>query len=465
MGAGVSSWRLAGEVARRGALGVVSGTGLDTIFARRLGLGDLEGNIRRALDHFPNRAMARRVLDRFFVPGGKQPGEKFRPVEMFSIEPPARLVEVGIVANFVEVFLAKEGHDGPVGVNFLEKIQLPALASLYGALLAGVGYVIMGAGIPREIPGVLDRLARHESASLKIDVLGASAEDSFRMEFDPLSVMGWTKGECPELRRPKFLGIVSGATLALTLARKSTGRVDGFIVEGPTAGGHNAPPRGPRNLSSSGEPIYGRKDEIDIEEIRKIGLPFWLAGGWGSREKLAEARSRHGAVGIQVGTAFAFCHESGLDESIKKEVLERVASGTVSVLTDPDASPTSFPFKVASLPDTLSESETYLARTRRCDLGYLRKAYRKEDGSVGYRCAAEPESIYVAKGGEIEDTAGRKCLCNALLANIGLGQVVESGAVELPLVTAGDDLSSLARFFQGDRRDYSAADVLGELLG
>src|ERR1035437_1900826 len=64
--------------------------------------------------------------------------------------------------NFVEVFLAREGHNNPVGINYLEKVQLPHLASVYGAMLAGVGYILMGAGVPLKIPGVLDRFANHE---------------------------------------------------------------------------------------------------------------------------------------------------------------------------------------------------------------------------------------------------------------------------------------------------------------
>ena len=56
--------------------------------------------------------------------------------------------ELCVVANFVEVWLARQGHDHPVGINYLEKIQFPHLASIYGALLAGVDYILMGAGIP-----------------------------------------------------------------------------------------------------------------------------------------------------------------------------------------------------------------------------------------------------------------------------------------------------------------------------
>jgi nitronate monooxygenase len=54
--------------------------------------------------------------------------------------------------------------------------------------------------------------------------------------------------------------------------------VDGFIIEGPTAGGHNAPPRGGMVLDANKEPIYGPKDAVDLEGMRKLGLPFYLPG-------------------------------------------------------------------------------------------------------------------------------------------------------------------------------------------
>ena len=60
-----------------------------------------------------------------------------------------------MVGNFAEVWLAKEGHDGVVGINCLEKIQLATPTALLGAMLGGVDYVLMGAGIPREVPQLL----------------------------------------------------------------------------------------------------------------------------------------------------------------------------------------------------------------------------------------------------------------------------------------------------------------------
>ena len=89
---------------------------------------------------------------------------------------PAGLRRLIVVANFVEVSLAKEGHSNPVGINYLEKIQIPHLPSVYGAMLAGVDVVLMGAGIPTRIPGAIDRLANHEPATYPLHVTGALAD-------------------------------------------------------------------------------------------------------------------------------------------------------------------------------------------------------------------------------------------------------------------------------------------------
>jgi nitronate monooxygenase len=266
------------------------------------------------------------------------------------------------------------------------------------------------------------------------------------------------------LKRPRFLAIISATVLALALARKASGRVDGFVIEGPTAGGHNAPPRDSGQLNERGEPIYGPRDVPDFEKIRALGLPFWLAGSYATPARLAEALSR-GAAGVQVGTAFAFCEESGIEPELKARVLRSSRAGRLEVFTDPVASPTGFPFKVARLDGTISESEIYAARERVCDLGYLRRAYRREDGTLGYRCPGEPEENYVAKGGKVPETLGRKCLCNGLTSTIGLGQIQSGGYREPALLTAGDEVTGLARLLPAGRNTYSAADVIHYLMG
>ncbi len=460
MGAGVSNWLLARTVSSLGQLGVVSGTALDIIMVRRLQDGDIGGHVRRALESFPFPDMARKIIDSYFVPDGRKAEKPYGTVSMHSAETPRQVQELCIAANFVEVFLAREGHDNPVGINYLEKIQFPHLASIYGAMLAGVSVIIMGAGIPREIPGVLDALTEHRSATYSVRLLDAPAGECITCRFDPAEFGGTA---LPTLDRPKFFPIVSSDILATLLLKRSTGRIDGFVVEGPTAGGHNAPPRGPLKLDASGQPVYGSRDVASLEAMSKLGLPFWVAGSYGSAPRLAEALAE-GAAGIQVGTAFALCEESGLAPDHKAALIRRALEGRATVKTDPLASPTGFPFKVAALEGSLSEAEVYAARSRICDLGYLREAYKKTDGTIGYRCAAEPEAAYLAKGGRIEDMSGRKCLCNALMANIGLSQVRPDGYVELPLVTCGDDLSGIGRFCSLEKPTYTARDVIDILL-
>ena len=460
MGVAVSGWRLARAVSKLGQLGVVSGTGLAVVLSRGLQIGDPSGKLRFALKHFPVPGVAERVLAHYFIPGGKAPNAAFKSPPLPTLRPGPALLELTVVANFAEVFLAKEGHNGLVGINFLEKMQLPTLPSLYGAMLAGVDYVLMGAGIPRSIPGALDQFAKGEAAELKIDVIGALPGEDFLSTFDPREF--WS-GAAPILKRPLFLGIVASATLAMALAKKANGRVDGFVVEGDTAGGHNAPPRGTMQLSAAGEPIYGPRDVPDLEKIRELGLPFWLAGSYGQPGKLAEA-VRLGAAGIQVGTAFAFCAESGITPELKHQAIQLARAGAARVFTDPTASPTGFPFKVLQLNGTLSDAVQYANRTRTCDLGYLRHVYRKDDGTPGYRCPAEPVDDFVRKGGSAADAEGRKCLCNGLVANIGLSQVRSENEFELPLVTAGDNVTYIPRFLKAGADSYTAADVIHQLL-
>lgn len=457
MGVGISDWRLARSVAVHGHLGVVSGTALADVLIRRLQDGDPGDHMRRALSALPLPGIADTILHQWYHPGGKPPEAPYRLRPMYTAQSPRPLIELTIAANFVEVFLAKEGHVGPVGINYLEKIRLPNLASLYGAMLADVDYVLMGAGIPYEIPGVLDNLARHRPSELTLSVEGSAQGTVVRTSFEPL--MHWEGREPGPLNRPKFLAIISSESLAARLLRSASGSVDGFVIETPSAGGHNAPPRGPLRLDAEGQPIYGMKDAVDLSAMRRLERPFWLAGGYAHPDQLHQALAE-GAQGIQVGTAFAFCAESGLDETLKRQVLGQIRHDNLSVRTDAQASPTGFPFKVANIPGTASEPGVFEKRRKVCDLGYLRAPYLKPDGSLGYRCSGEPEKSYMAKGGLLEDTEGRKCLCNALLANIGMGQIRPEGLDEPGLITAGLDALSLRHFLADGRAGYTAEDVV-----
>ncbi len=460
MGVGISNWRLASAVSRLGQLGVVSGTALDQVLARRLQDGDPGGHVRRSLARFPVPAIAARLIERFYVPGGKAATAPYATLPLPDMTRNRAFDELCMAANFVEVDLAREGHAHPVGINYLEKVQMQHLPSLYGAMLAGVSVVLMGAGIPVRIPGALDRLAAHEPASYPLHVTGTAAGEEIALTFAPRDYLD---GDMPALHRPMFLAIVSSDVLAKTLQKKANGRVDGFIVEGPRAGGHSAPPRGKLQLNGRGEPIYGDRDRVDLVKMRDLGLPFWIAGGCATPGALRDAMAS-GAAGVQVGSAFALCAESGLRPDYRLELQRRAIAGEVEIFNDPAASPTGFPFKVARLAGTLSEPEVYGARPRICDLGYLREPVKTAAGAIEFRCPSEPVSLYVAKGGDEAATAGRKCVCNALLANAGQAQVRAGRHVEPGLVTLGEDLSSIASFRRAGAPDYSAADVVAVLM-
>ncbi len=206
------------------------------------------------------------------------------------------------------------------------------------------------------------------------------------------------------------------------------------------AGGHNAPPRGQLVLDDDGQPVYGPRDEADLTKMVALGLPFWLAGGYGETGTGpgGPRRRRGGSAG-----RYPFRALAGLRAApALRETTDRphARSESLVVRTDALASPTGFPFKVAQLPETLTEAALYDERPRLCDLGYLRLPYVRDGGAIGYRCPAEPIDIYVRKGGTAEEAEGSKCLCNALMANVGLGQERKDGYAEEPLLTLGSDL-------------------------
>jgi len=452
MGIGVSLWPLAKAVSKAGGLGVVSGVAIHVLVARVLQIGDPGGHIRRAAAAFPVPSIAREAISAYFVEGGKPREKPFKAVPIFTINPSQKLINLNVFANFAAVWLAKEGHDEPVGINYLEKVQLPHLSSFYGAMLAGVNCILMGAGIPSQVPGCLDSLALHQPSEYRLAVAGASSNDHFTARLDPATVLPSPQSE---LHRPDFFPIVSSSTLAKRLNTRSSGKVNGFIFEHHSAGGHNAPPRVHVGRNESNEPIYGPEDEFsDFSYLQQNDIPFWLAGGYASPQMLVRAREQ-GAAGVQVGSIFALCEESSLNSATKAKLRDMARQGVLEVRTDPIASSSDFPFKIASVKGTLSELKVLQDRKRICDIGALSELYRKDDGSVGLRCTADDPAIYARKGGT-KETEGRVCLCNGLFADIDLPQVMRDGSLEPAVITLGKD-TSFAKILPDT---YTAADVM-----
>lgn len=175
MGVYVSNWRLAKAVAMEKpgiTAGTVSGTGLDWVYVRLLQLGDPGGHVRRAFKAFDDKfltGIGKKILGRYFIDGGKAPASHFknppqqlvraldgsdviplssRPEEPVPLVLDKDNIELLIATGFAEVWLAKEGHRGNIFINFLKKVELPLVYTMYGAMLADVDGVIIGAGNP-----------------------------------------------------------------------------------------------------------------------------------------------------------------------------------------------------------------------------------------------------------------------------------------------------------------------------
>ena len=459
MGIGVSSWRLARTVAEAGEIGVVSATAIDSVLVRELQEGDPHGRLD-ALSDYPDQGIVDFLADRFYIEEGLDPGTPYKLLPMHRFNPTIRSQRVLSAAAYSEVRLAKNGHDGYVGINLLCELKRYTLPSLYGAMLAGVDAIMIGAGIPREEARLLQDLADGKPCKLKFEVdTLQSKEDAgpFFYHLDPVDLVP----EVAPLPRPDFYPIIASDVLARVLmAKLPDDIITGWIIEGPTAGGHNAPPRN-KSYDESRNPIYDDRDVADLSKIAEMGLPFYLAGGFGDPNKVEEA-IQLGAAGVQIGSLFSLSDESGYPADYKRDLIEQIHAGSITIRTDGRISPTGFPFKTLEVEGTNGIPEVYRQRTRMCDLGYLQEAYLDDKGRLLARCPSEPVDDYIRKGGKAEDTDRRGCLCNGLMANIGHGQRRTTGD-ELPLFTGGDELLTLP-LGSIEKPSYSALDVLDYLL-
>ena len=452
MGFGISTPLVAKTVALLGGYGTVTGVIGDRFLAMVLQQGDPTGEYRRALSHFPFPSIAKMVIDAFYIPVGNPEGVQIRGIPMFTLDPSRLLIALTICANFALVWLAKEGHKYPIGINYLAKVAPPLLAGVTGAVLAEVDFVTVGAGIPDQIPGMMRDIVSGREASYRIPIIGENIK-SHTMTFDPKRFFGEKLPS--DLKLPDFLPIVSSNLLATILMNDlPKGSVQGFVIEGEPAGGHNAPPRTP-GVDSSGAKcrVYGKKDEVDFKRIADLGLPFWIGGAYASVEGIKKALSV--GAGIQVGTAFAFAEESGMNPDTRRKARAKIYRGEAHVRTHYEFSPTGFPLKIFEMEGTLSEQSVYGPLVRTCDQGALVYFYERPDGSIGSRCPAEPVEDFVErKGGKIEDTEGRGCLCNALISNTFL-----TNKGKPPVITSGVDVEIIRSLMKNENDSYSIADV------
>ncbi|MBM3880781.1 MAG: nitronate monooxygenase [Verrucomicrobia bacterium] len=436
----LSTWTLARAVAEAGQLGVVSGTVLPAILARRLQLGDDDGHLRHAFEHFPFPGLARRVWEGFFVPGGKRVDDPFELTRQPTLDSGPALIELTILASFAEVFLAKTGHTGSIGIQFHGRVQLPLLPLLYGALLAGVDYVLVSGGNPRAVPAMLERLVHGEPAELSVSVAAGQVQEHLACGFDPSAFVDPRQ---VQLKQPQLLLSTASAEQAAATLLQTQGRVDGWIFATPGA-----------ELPTSSE--YAR--------LQSLGAPFWVGGRGADPARLAQALAQ-GAAGIEISTPFTFCEESALAGDLKQRLLVRCRRDAEDLDVDWTTSPTGAPVQVLRLEQTTADPLTFAQRERFCDVGHFRQPFRRTDGSIGYRCPGEPLDYYLQKGGVPAESAHQRCFCNGLLASLGLAQIQAGRAVEQALIPAGEEIRSLAQYLKPGQNSYTAAEVIDHLLG
>jgi NAD(P)H-dependent flavin oxidoreductase YrpB (nitropropane dioxygenase family) len=433
MGVGISLPPLVKQISLDGAgkvTGTVTGVAAHLIMFHILQSGDVGGHYRRALKHFTFPKIAQQVVDAYFIEGGVRPGMAGKPVPMVTLNPSRLVIALIICANFAFVWLAKEGHSYPVSINWLEKVQTPHLYAIYGAMLAKVDCITMGAGIPLQIPKVLDAYMNNEVAGYHVTVTGSGSGTEI-MRFNPSEFFGQ---DLPDLKRPQFIPIVSSNVLAEMLVKRLAGKIDGVAIELEPAGGHNAPPR---------EIFFQRLADF----LRKYNIPWWVAGGYASPQGLERAKAM-GAQGIQVGSIMALCTLSGMDPLLRYEIIRLWHRGELQVITDPDASPTGYRIKLVKLAGTLSDEAVYQNHLRCCDQHGLVTPHQLPSGKIVFCCPAEPNG-----------TDKTRCLCNGLMRTARLGDLQQPA-----FVTLGSDLSFLQYLTSEDHYDYTVKQAINHLL-
>lgn len=116
--------------------------------------------------------------------------------------------------------------------------------------------------------------------------------------------------------------------------------------KGATRTRHNAPPVGGKPLiGASAELEYSERDELDIDAMNALGVPYWVAGDQSTPDKL-QAAIAHGARGIQVGSVMALADESNFLFSYRQPIVMSILSGNRRPFAaDPYTSPVRLSFQ------------------------------------------------------------------------------------------------------------------------
>ncbi len=423
MGANISSAHLANCTSRLGALGVVSGVGLRHVVITQIRQGDTAA--LKIAETFPVRSYYEELLS--YAPGGAK-ADRAIPVDVPDSEKARTPRRLSAICAYIEVMRARQGHNGVIGINVMWKLAVTALPTIYGAMLAGVDALLCGAGVPMELPDIIQKMRAGEDLEY-VPLTGTGTNAAMQISEDRTAELLQAR------QAPWMMPILSNFAFCKRLLDTWKTKYDteptAFILENHAAGGHNAPPRNHHEFAEA--------DDLTsyFDKVLALGRPVFVAGDFpegGTSEDLAHWRAR-GAQGIQVGSRFALSGDSGMRADLREKVIAANQQGELVVGTDMRMSPTGYPLKFASIPNTLSEPEVKSSQRHVCNLGYLVKSGTQKlpDGTEKevLVCPAMPTDQYTKLGGEPEDQDGRICLCNALLATAGYNAPSEPALVTL----------------------------------
>ncbi len=245
----------------------------------------------------------------------------------------------------------------PVGINYLEKIQIAAPAVDLRRDARRRGLRADGRRHPARRFPACSTAWRATSRPPTRSTSPARRTATTRRPFDPRDFVDrhWRRPRAPDVSRHHRVGrpgahaAAQGQRPRRRLHRRGADRRRAQRAAAGQTAAERARRAGLRR-ARRGEP-----GEAATRSVCRSGWPAATA-----RPSVSARRSQAGAAGVQVGTAFAFCEESGLRADYRRALMRAaVDAGAAEVFTDPLASPTGFPFKVAQLAGTMSDPAVY----------------------------------------------------------------------------------------------------------
>ena len=226
---------------------------------------------------------------------------------------------VGEKLNQVEAVVREVSDTKKAGgfaaINVMVKLVGSYRQSIEGAVKGGANMIVSGAGLPTNLPELVEQFAGTKNHNIALVPIVSSAD-----VLDILINRYWMKqGHLP----------------------------DAVVLEGPKAGGHIG--FSYKTIKRSGANFLNDYDLFDVlldpvlEVASRYSIPVFVAGGIRTHENI-EYALRRGAAGVQIGSPFVATPESGASDHFKQVLID---SHNEDVLLGDETwgSPALYPFR------------------------------------------------------------------------------------------------------------------------